>query len=821
MRPSPLPVRVLLLLALACAALRAQVSISGRVIDETGAPVAGARVEIRDGGGSFAATSSDVAGNFNLSLGPPGEYSIRAERLGFYLFEGKGQRFEAGLNRLTITLNHIQEFSERVDVVASPPAIDPQQASDHRELDSAEIQAVPFPAPQDYRNALPLMNGVLQDNAGRIHVNGAETNQTNYALDGFNIADPFTGRLEARVNIETIQTMDLETSRFAAENGRGSAGMLDVKTKMGDDRWRAGGTNFIPSASTDGGLHINKWTPRFELSGPIAKGRAWFHNGFDAFYSMDVIHGLPSGENQTRGLTANDLTRVQVNLTPSNILTGSFLVNLADNARYGLSIVNPAEATNSHRQALFMTTIRDQHYYQGALLDVGYADTRTSLRDTPQGDRLFEITPYGNRGNYFIDMDRHAYRQQWVANLFLPTVHFGGEHELKFGIDFERESFHQRALRRPYEVLRDDYSVARQVSFSGSPFESRGNFEGAQYIQDHWTPREGLAFDAGLRSEWNQFVREVEVAPRLAAVWAPRRLKDTKFSIGWGVYYDAISLATIARQEDPVSLSTFYLPGGGVRGPIETAFRVDERRMEAPYSRVASAGLERKLPFDFYARAEYVRRTGNRGFTFAATGDLSSPGGVYELRKTRRDRYDGFDISVRRTFAREFEWFAGYVASRSRTSAAVDYSVDSPIFGPQMSGPLPWDATHRFHMWGWLPLPNERLPGCLRFITRNTTAAYLVEYRTGFPFNVQDEEGFLVGAPGSRRLPGYFNINLHLERKFRALHYLWAWRFGFNNLTNNGNPNAVNNVIGTPQFLTYGRGQARAFSVRLRLLGRK
>ena len=43
----------------------------------------------------------------------------------------------------------------------------------------------------------------------------------------------------------------------------------------------------------------------------------------------------------------------------------------------------------------------------------------------------------------------------------------------------------------------------------------------------------------------------------------------------------------------------------------------------------------------------------------------------------------------------------------------------------------------------------------------------------------------------------------------------------FNNLTNNGNPNVVNNVAGTPAFLTYGRGQARAFSVRLRLLGRK
>jgi hypothetical protein len=53
------------------------------------------------------------------------------------------------------------------------------------------------------------------------------------------------------------------------------------------------------------------------------------------------------------------------------------------------------------------------------------------------------------------------------------------------------------------------------------------------------------------------------------------------------------------------------------------------------------------------------------------------------------------------------------------------------------------------------------------------------------------------------------------------MHYLWAWRFGYNNITANSNPNVVNNVLGSPKFLTFGSGQARAFSVRLRLLGRK
>jgi hypothetical protein len=99
--------------------------------------------------------------------------------------------------------------------------------------------------------------------------------------------------------------------------------------------------------------------------------------------------------------------------------------------------------------------------------------------------------------------------------------------------------------------------------------------------------------------------------------------------------------------------------------------------------------------------------------------------------------------------------------------------------------------------------------------------AYLAEYRTGFPFSVVNEEGFMTGRPNQFRLPSYFSLNLHFERRFRLLHYQWAWRFGLNNLTNNGNPNTVNNNIDSPGFLTYGRGQQRAFNVRLRFLGRQ
>jgi hypothetical protein len=119
------------------------VDVVGRVVDETGAGIEGARVEFRPAdGGSPVPVSSDPAGNFRANLAADGEYAIRAERQGFYLYQGS-QSFAAGPSQLTVTLNHVQEFSEKVDVTASPPPIDPQQPSDHKELVNAEIQAIP------------------------------------------------------------------------------------------------------------------------------------------------------------------------------------------------------------------------------------------------------------------------------------------------------------------------------------------------------------------------------------------------------------------------------------------------------------------------------------------------------------------------------------------------------------------------------------------------------------------------------------------------------------------------------------------------------
>ena len=500
--------------------LASPVTVTGKVLDENGVAVSGARVELLAAAPLIPiAVLSDHGGGFRIELERPGEYRVRSEREGFFVFPAKAIELHEGENELTLTLSHLRELTESIEVTYSPPAIDLQEPADRQHLNNIEILEIPYPASQDVRNAMPLMQGVVQDANGRLHFNGGATEQTSFNLDGFNISDPVSGRFEARLNIESVRTLELESSRFSAEKGKGSAGSVDIKTQMGDDRWRFSGTNFIPGVSYDSGLLINKWTPRANLSGPIKKGRAWFYNGFDSFYDVNVINGLPRGQDRSRAFSGSNLSRFQVNVNPANILTGSFLLNYGDEFRHGLTFLDPMETTTNRRLNLYMSTIKDQFYFhRGAVIEAGFADSRGLLRDSPQGNRIFSISPSGRSGNYFVDLTRHTYRQEWLSNLFLAPLSAHGSHQLKFGVDFERESFDRTVERHDYQVLRADHTVVRHVTFAGNRWQARRTFSGSQYAQDRWAPRDGLLIEVGVRADWDEIVRDVALSPRVAAV---------------------------------------------------------------------------------------------------------------------------------------------------------------------------------------------------------------------------------------------------------------------------------------------------------------
>jgi hypothetical protein len=97
-----------------------------------------------------------------------------------------------------------------------------------------------------------------------------------------------------------------------------------------------------------------------------------------------------------------------------------------------------------------------------------------------------------------------------------------------------------------------------------------------------------------------------------------------------------------------------------------------------------------------------------------------------------------------------------------------------------------------------------------------------VEARTGFPFSERTDQQELIGSPGAHRFPDYFSLNLQLEKRFHLFGYYLALRGGFVNITGTCNPYVVNSVINSGHTEpTFAACQGRAFTSRIRLLGKK
>jgi hypothetical protein len=161
-------------------------------------------------------------------------------------------------------------------------------------------------------------------------------------------------------------------------------------------------------------------------------------------------------------------------------------------------------------------------------------------------------------------------------------------------------------------------------------------------------------------------------------------------------------------------------------------------------------------------------------------------------------------------FAEDHRFVVAYTRSRGLTNQVIDNSIENPVFGPQVSGRLPWDAPNQLVAWGSFP----------SFKWKSVDFAYSLLWRSGLPFITVNDRDQLVET-NTRRVPDFFSLNLAVEKKFSLKSYRLALRVGINNITNSENPVSVNNNIDSPTFLEPSNRHHRTFDARIRLLGRK
>ncbi len=784
-------------------------------VDENGTPVAGAAISVQEPGLGVVQLWTDYAGHCAYTLRQDAPYQVRASKPGYY--QAQIGSVDPHARSVRVVLTHEQIVREQVDVTASVPGIDVEQTAGASTMNTPEIVNIPYQTSRDIRYLLPFNPGVVRDSTGQVHVAGSETWATLDTLDGFDIRSPEEGTLDMRVSTDAVRTIEAESTRYPAEFGRSTGGVIALYTGMGDNRFRFNATNFIPSFRNVNGIRFDNFVPRFTFSGPLKRDRAWFYDGVETEYDNIYIPELPANADTDPLVRGSNLFKIQANLAQADILTAGLLLNDYHSPYEGISSLTPQPSTTNRDILAWLPYARDQwSFHGGTLLDIGLAVMRFRDGHEPRGDAPYQITPELAEGSYFENLTGRSQRVEGTATLYLPAHHWEGTHDAKLGLDLDHIGYNQDQTRAPVSYLREDGTLDRQTTFAQSAPFTMHNAELGAYIEDRWQTKDGLLLEPGMRFDWDEIIRRPLVSPRLAAVYAPGGENTTKISAGVGLYYEHTQLDYLAQTMAGIRYDTYYESDGVTpTGPAqETAFTAKDASLREAYALNWSLGAERRLPWSIFAGANFLQKRTSHLFTFANESGPAALSGDYALTSARQDHYNSIEVSARRLFANGYTVFVSYTHSSARTNSALQYLPTPSPLGAQQSGPLPWDTPNRVISWGWLPVP-------LPILKKRWDFVYTLDRHTGFPYTSVNAAQQVVGSAGSRRFPDYFSFSPGLEWKFHFRGTYYGLRGVMENATGSENPAVVNNVVDSPDYGAFSEPLGRAFTARIRIIGSK
>jgi hypothetical protein len=243
--------------------LNAQVlygSVVGTVTDQTGAVVPGVTVTITNiETGQAREGITDDAGNYSILNVLEGKYDLSATMTGFRNYLEKG--LVVTINRVTRINVSLQvgQVTETVTVDASAAILQTEKSDVNVHLESRALETLPLGNYRNYQTLINLVPGATPGNLQNAvtdtpmrsltnNVNGQDRGANNTRLDG--AADILVTMPHHAVYVapvESVETVNISTNNFDAEQGITGGAAVTVVTKSGTNNFH--GTLF--------GMHDN------------------------------------------------------------------------------------------------------------------------------------------------------------------------------------------------------------------------------------------------------------------------------------------------------------------------------------------------------------------------------------------------------------------------------------------------------------------------------------------------------------------------------------------------------------------------------------
>jgi hypothetical protein len=600
--------------ALACAAFFAVpataqqtvdvASISGRVVDDSGAVVPGAQVTATRRDTNVVTTAvTDADGRFRFPYLKIGAYSIVATLTGF----------RDATRQLTLTAGAAYELpivlavgglASTVTVTAETPVLEAARSQIAATVSDTEVAALPMNG-RNFLDVALLVPGVAPANIAStqlfpetsavpgisLSVGSQRNLSNNFVVDGLSANDDAAGLSGMTYGVDAIEQMQVVTSGAQAELGRALGGYVNVVTKSGSNALRGTVYDFVrddqfnaANALSGTTLPMNQAQFGGSIGGPIARNRTFYFANAEQ-RNLDQT-GLVTITSPNVALVNARLTQsgyrgplISTGVYPNPVETFNLVAKLdhqfssrdqfsvrysrygasADNSRGagGLSAPSASSNLDNTDQAIaFSNTL--------ILSPRTVLETRAQFADAnlkaPPSDLIGPAVAIAGVAAFGTSSSSPTGRLNKTLQIVNNLSHQAGAHALRAGVDF---LYNDDLITFPRSV-RGSYTFSSMANFLAGVYNNAGfaqtfgitelgqtNPNLGIYAQDEWKVTPEVTLNLGLRYDL-QYLETINtdtsnVSPRFGLAWSPFESRRTIIRGGAGLFYDRVPLRALAN----------------------------------------------------------------------------------------------------------------------------------------------------------------------------------------------------------------------------------------------------------------------------------
>ena len=579
-------------------------SISGRVIDPSGAVVGSTKVTARQ---------MDTNATYTVKTDREGLYRFPYLRVGSYEVTVHQQGFADAVRTVTVSVGAAFELpialalgsaGENITVTTEGPLIETARTQVAGTISQAEITDLPLNG-RNFLDLALLIPGVSPTNTASTQLFaetsavpgqgisiGSQRNFSNsFIVDGLSANDDAAGVAGTFYGLDVIREFQVVTSGGQAEFGRALGGYVNMVTKSGTNSLHGDVYGFFRNQRLNAANALTNTTlPQTQtqygasLGGPVKQDRTFYFANFEqrALNQSGLITIAPAAVaaiNARLVATGYQGSQIATGLFPNPVHNANFLAKLDHqfsakdqfSARYslydvdsansrgagGLSAVSAAAGLHDFDQTFAASNIvvlspRTVNETRGQFT---YSNLLAPPND-PAGPAV-SISGVASFGTLSASPVGRLDKLYEVAD---NLSHQAGTHAFRTGVDFlynDLDITFPRSIRGAYtfsSLANFQNGIYNNSGFTqtfGSPAVSQTNPNVGFYGQDEWKIRPNFTLNLGVRYDL-QFLKTINtdtdnISPRGGFAWTPFASRRTVIRGGFGLFYDRVPLRALAN----------------------------------------------------------------------------------------------------------------------------------------------------------------------------------------------------------------------------------------------------------------------------------